>query len=63
MMSNKRCREILAKHELPEPPAGELTDVRWMAYGNEWYIEMVGGWVYWLDPRDRTWKRTIGIHP
>lgn len=55
--SDAEYRTIVNNHGLPDPPKGNITDMRWQAGRNEWWAYVQNqGW-YWLD--DRIWKKAI----
>jgi hypothetical protein len=51
-------RALLASKTCP-PPEGEITDARWIARSNDWYVRVGDQW-YWLDSRGvPEWKATL----
>jgi hypothetical protein len=55
---NDQARARLRGYGLPEPPPGEVEDVRYHTILESWYVLMGGVW-YWLDAREgmtKTWR-------
>jgi len=50
-------RNGLTERKLPPAPEGVVTNVRWIARHDDWYVRVGAQW-YWLDPRGAQWKRT-----
>ena len=60
MNDNEINRQKLKQQNLPDPPEGNCTNLRWIARWNDWYCEVDNEW-YWYDERSKIWMNTIYV--
>jgi hypothetical protein len=56
-MTNAEYRKVLMRFGITPPSKGTISDARWVASRDDWYIRIRAQW-FWWDARSSEWKAT-----